>query len=635
LAHWQFRPLNPNETSGASISDDNFADEERTSVEILVRETLQNPLDARAGEGVVRVQYRLVTVDLETSNFVRSVFSDNWLAHFRAGGLIEGTARPRTMTFLLVEDFGTTGLEGCYTDSSREGSTENWNAFWFREGEGAKTTRSNGGAGQGKITLYLASRLRSVFALTRRSSDGKDLLFGCCRFKRNYKLPGDDNRWAKEARWGATSDHTQLAIPITDVAVIAGFKSELGLRKASEPGTTFVVPMPTDEVTETSLRNAVVNEFYFAISRGRLVVDVGDTRIEAASITGVADQMGSDCRLSKRFREFLQLAASNIDVTATSSVRAGWDREAGLSVACFDHEELAELKEKFSKSELVSVDFPVTVKRRPREDLKATFRVYLQLDESADQSHELFVRQDLGIDGEKRLKAIRTLAPVMSLTFVQDPHLSEFLVAAEEPTHRNWNARRPKLVTQYRSPGDLLNAVRNAALRLVKLISPEGSRDETALAMYFADPASEPVKRQGGDGTKDAAHGNPRSPPDIPKPRPKPVSVRAKSDGFEVVARPVEGVVFPLECEVTLAYATVVGDPFKTWDAADFWIADAQAYPRMEVGISDLTTDLNRLKFRLETEASSLSMSGFARDRQLELRVKYKEVSDGADHEDN
>ncbi|WP_129135670.1 hypothetical protein [Luteimonas sp. YGD11-2] len=635
MAHWQFRPLNPNETSGSSISDDNFADEERTSVEILVRETLQNPLDARAGEGVVHVQYRLVTVDLEASSFVRSIFSDNWLAHFRAGDLIEGAERPKTMTFLLVEDFGTTGLEGCYTDSSREGSTENWNAFWFREGEGAKTTKSNGGAGQGKITLYLASHLRSVFALTRRRSDGKDLLFGCCRFKRNYKLPGDDNRWAKEARWGATSDYTQLAVPITDDSIIAGFKSELGLRKTSDPGTTFVVPMPTDEMTETSLRNAVVNEFYFAISRGRLVVDVGDTRIEAASIAGVADQMGAAFRLSKRYREFLELAARNIDGPATSSVRPGWDKESALAVARFDQMELTELKEKFSKSEIVSVDFPVTVKRRPREDVAATFRVFLQLDESAEQSQELFVRQDLGIDGEKRLKAIRTLVPVMALTFVQDAHLSDFLVAAEEPTHRNWNARRPKLVAQYRSPNDLLNAVRNAALRLVKLISPEGSRDETALAMYFADPASELVKRQGGDGTTEAPHGDPRPPLDIPKPRPKPVSIRAKADGFEVIARPVESVVFPLECEVTLAYATVVGDPFKSWDAADFWVADTQSYPREEVGISEVSTNLNRLKFRLETETSSLSMSGFAQDRQLQLRVKYKEVSDGTDHEDN
>ncbi|RON06530.1 hypothetical protein BK659_19700 [Pseudomonas brassicacearum] len=54
---------------GASIFDDNFADEERTSVEVLVRQTLQNPLDTRSRDSVVRVEYRLVTVGVATSEF--------------------------------------------------------------------------------------------------------------------------------------------------------------------------------------------------------------------------------------------------------------------------------------------------------------------------------------------------------------------------------------------------------------------------------------------------------------------------------------------------------------------------------------------------------------------------------------
>lgn len=636
LAHWQFRPLNPNETSGTSISDDNFADEERTSVEILVRETLQNPLDARSSDSAVRVHYKLVTVDLAASEFARSIFSDDWIAHFRAGGLIESDERPQKMTFLVIEDFGTTGLEGSYTDSSQEGPAENWNAFWFREGEGAKTTKSNGGAGQGKITLYLASKLRSVFALTKRRSDGVELLFGCCRFKRNYKLPGDDNRWAKEARWGATSDYQKLSLPITGASMLGGMKAELGLARGSEHGTTFMVPMPTDDVTEASLCNAVVNEFYFAINRGRLIVQVGETVLDASSIAGVADEMNQGCRLSKGFRSFLEVTAKSTECSATATVKESWEKETVLGPVRFDDIELANLKEKFGSSELVSVDFPLIVKRKqPREEVVAKFRVFLQQDEDAELSQELFVRQDLGIDGEKRLKSARTLAPVMALTFVQDSNLSDLLVAAEEPTHRNWNARRPKLIAQYRSPNDVLNAVRNAALRLVKLITPEGIRDETALAIYFADPASEATKRQGGGGLKEAPHGEPKEPKDIPEPRPKPVSVKLQPAGFEVRAKAVEGVAFPIDCEVTLAYATAVGNAFKLWDAADFWIDDSSTYPRRHSEVSRLTTDLNVMKFRLEKEDSWIAVSGFAQNRQLELRVKYTEVSSGTDNEDN
>lgn len=637
MAHWQFRPLNPNETSGASISDDNFADEERSSVEILVRETLQNPLDARNSDSVVRVEYKLVEVDLATSEFARSIFSDNWVKHFSAGGLIENDQTPARMTFLIIEDFGTTGLEGCYTDSSREGSTENWNAFWFREGEGAKTTRSNGGAGQGKITLYLASKLRSVFALTKRKSDSGELLFGCCRFRRNYKLDGNSNRWAREARWGSTSNPDELAKPIMQIPMLDGMKKELGLSRDDEAGTTFMVPMPSDDITEANLCNAVVNEFFFAINRGRLVVKVGDTTLDKNSIAAVADGMDKDCRLAKGYREFLTLTAGETSTAATATAKESWTRETRLVPASFEEVELTALKEKFGKSELVSVDFPIPVKKKqPRETSVAMFRVFLQQDENAEQSQELFVRQDLGIDGEKRLKAARTIAPVMALTFIQDSKLSDLLVAAEEPTHRNWNAKRPKVVGLYFSPNDALNAVRNAALRLVQLISPEGEKDETALAVYFADPNSEPTKRNGGTGvTPIAPGGDPPPSEGIPKSKPKPVELAIKKDGFEIRAKAAEGFSFPIDCKVTLAYATAVGDAFKLWDAADFWIGDEAACPRLHSDVSELTTNLNVMSFRLNSENSSLSVSGFDRNRQLEIRTQYQEVSSGTDNEDN
>lgn len=637
MAHWQFRPLNPNETSGASISDDNFADEERSSVEILVRETLQNPLDARSSGSAVRVEYKLVEVDLATSEFARSIFSDDWVKHFRAGGLIESEKHPTRMTFLVIEDFGTTGLEGCYTDSSREGSTENWNAFWFREGEGAKTTRSNGGAGQGKITLYLASKLRSVFALTKRKSDSGELLFGCCRFRRNYKLDGDSRRWAREARWGSTSNSEELAKPILQIPMLDGMKRELGLSRGDDAGTTFMVPMPSDDITEANLLNAVVNEFFFAINRGRLVVKVGAITLDKDSVAAVADGMGKECRLAKGYRDFLALTAESTSAAPTANAKELWVRESKLIPSAFEESDLAALKEKFGKSELISVDFPIPVKKKqPRETSIAHFRVFLQQDENAEQSQELFVRQDLGIDGEKRLKAARTTAPVMALTFIQDPKLSDLLVAAEEPTHRNWNAKRPKVVSLYSSPNDALNAVRNAALRLVQLISPEGKKDETALAVYFADPNSTPTNRNGGSGTAPIAPGgDPPLPDGIPKPKPKPIKLEPRKDGFEIRAKAADGFSFPMDCKVTLAYATAVGDAFKLWDAADFWIGDEASYPRFHAGVSELNTNLNVISFRLNSEDAWLSVSGFDRNRQLEIRIRYQEVSDGTDNEDN
>ena len=154
----------------------------------------------------------------------------------------------------------------------------------------------------------------------------------------------------------------------------------------------------------------MVNEFFFAINRGRLVVKVGNVTLDTSSISDVANDMGGDCRLIRSYREFLALTAKSTNEPVTATAMESWTRENRLTVSAFEDGELTSLKEKFGNSDLISVDFPIPIKKRqPKETSTAKFRVFLQQDESAEQSQELFVRQDLGIDGEKRLKAARTI----------------------------------------------------------------------------------------------------------------------------------------------------------------------------------------------------------------------------------
>ena len=526
MTYWQFEKLGPNDNSGTSTVEDNFANEERTSVEILVRETLQNPLDARHQEDVVEVRYNLISVNRRTSAFAQSLFSDECRKHLLAGRLIASDSLPDTVEFLVVEDFGTSGLEGSFTDSSVDGSSENWNAFWFREGQGAKPTKSNGGAGQGKITLYTTSSIRTVLALTHRVSDGAELLLGCCRFRQNYKLPESTARWSKEGRWSSTSISGDLAIPIQDAMFLEKLKDELGLKRGTRPGTTFIVPMP-NEVSLAAIQNAVVNEFYFPIRRGRLKVEVGDVVIDSESISKVATELGNTGRHASDFRGFMEQAIKfHIDCVPMATAKRSWMREPKLSDISFESAELKTLKTAFENSEVVNVEFPVQItKKDSTETLLGTFRVILKQNLDSEQSHELFIRQDLGIDGEGRLKGSRRIQPCLALTFIQEENLSSLLAAAEEPTHRKWNSTRPKVVAQYKAPDNALKAVRNAALRLVEFLTPPGKRDDTALSIYFADPSAPPTKRKGGAG---ATPESPTADPDvdlppIPPPRAKPI----------------------------------------------------------------------------------------------------------------
>lgn len=631
MAAWQFRTLNPNENSGSSISDDNFSTEERTNVEILVRETLQNPLDARSSvDDQVKVCYRIVEADLGQSRFAKAFFSPAWMQHAEAGQLLQG-ALPSKARFLLIEDFGTTGLEGVYTDSSVDGSSENWNAFWFREGEGAKHARANGGAGQGKITLYLASEVRTVVALTRRKSDGKELVFGCSRFLRNYRLDGKKERWAKEARWGSEADPDKQGTPIVDKSLIEALKQELGLSRVDEAGTSFIVPMPQDNLTEDEIRTAVINEFFFAISRGRLEVVVGQSVLNEKTVAEASVAHVAGSRQTPRFRGFLRMAAGKSKQPALAIAKPSWTK--GFDDSSFESGDLTNLKDTFELGDPIVVDLPLSIKTKKGLVQATTFRVFLQSDEDLERSEELFIRQDLAIDGEKKLKSVRAAQPVLALTFIDDQNLSEFLVCAEEPTHRTWNAQRSKVKNAYMTPNVYLAAVRNAAAKLVQLVAPVGQRDETALAVYFADPAQAVKVKKGPSG--DA--GGKESPGDIelvdiPAPKPKPISFKPGKDGFTVRAHALPDSVFvPLECRVETGYSTVHGDPFRLWDAADFWLDDSKRFSIDASGVTDLTVDGNELRFRLEKDDASVAVRGFDENRQLEVRLKYKEAADEAD----
>jgi hypothetical protein len=631
---WQFRPLNPNDNSGISTVEDNFANEERTSVEILVRETLQNPLDARLSSEHVRVRYNLVSVNRDSSAVMPMLFDPNCLGHFKAGGLISDL--PESIDFLVVEDFGTCGLEGTFDDSSIDGSGENWNAFWFREGEGAKPSKANGGAGQGKITLYAASAIRSVLALTRRKSDDAELLFGCCRFRRNYKLPGDPRRWAKEARWCSTKDPEALALPITDSDLITALKAELQLTRADKPGTTFIVPMPRGIAVE-EIRRAVLNEFFFPIRRGRLTVEVGDVTIDKNSVAKLASHLGTNSRYSIEYRKFLEATiAEHIAMPATARLKAGWGAASKLADSNFEAEGAVALLDQFSSGGLVSADFPVRIRKKGEVPETGRFRVVVQQNSEGEHSQELFVRQDLCIDGEKRLRGSRRVAPVLALTFIDDINLSAFLVAAEEPTHRNWNASRPRLALLYEGAAPLMSSVRNAALRLVEFLTPEGVRDQTALAPFFAVPEANDSSIRGGSGSQPSPRGGEKQSFQIPPPKPKPMEIKPEKDGFTVRGLNNEAKsAFPLHCIVRTAYATTRGNPFSQWDAAEFWLNSEKDFPIHVGQVSNLVRDGNELRFDLIDPSGFLQIHGFDPKRRLEVQLQYTEYGDAENIEDN
>lgn len=634
MAFWQFRPLNPNDNSGTSTAEDNFAQEERTNVDILVRESIQNPLDARSSEEAVAIHFHWLFSRTDAS-LSRDLLAAEWRQHLSYAGMAIPEVSGNGIPFLAIEDFGTSGLCGTYNDSDKDGPGENWNAFWFREGEGVKPTKANGGAGQGKLTLYLASQVRTLIALTERISDNQLLVAGGCRFGRNYQVKGQ--RFAREARWGNTADPNVLSTPIHDSAALAKYEEDLGLSRANKCGTSFLIPFPDPDITAQSIRAALLNEFYFPILRNRLTVTLGTEEISSSTIAGLAEAHPDELRTPPRYRRFLaSIAERATNSSATdAAVNEAWEKETKLAPEVFDFEQLERLRTKFETGEIVEVRFPVRITTVAHGEKTGQLRVFLQLVEEAAEAHELFIRQDLAIDKEKSLSRARRLVPTMALTLIDDSELSQFLSAAEEPTHREWNARRPRLENAYRRAPLTLRSVRNAAARLVELLAPPAAKDSSALASFFPDYSADPTPKTGAAKKKTSPTGPTTSVANPPAPRPRKVDLRALDDGAMVKADAarISESDLPIHCRLEVAYATEFGNPYHQWDAADFYLTEKSEIT-MD-GVGDVSFEGNKVTFVITAPNGWLVLAGFDTNRQLEARLTYQESTDAGDIANN
>jgi hypothetical protein len=79
----------------------------------LVREAIQNSLDAHVGNEPVHVRFYLSAEEGLTAGRARNWFAGLW-PHLRArrSGLREVQPEPQACRFIVIEDFGTRGLEG-------------------------------------------------------------------------------------------------------------------------------------------------------------------------------------------------------------------------------------------------------------------------------------------------------------------------------------------------------------------------------------------------------------------------------------------------------------------------------------------------------------------------------------------
>lgn len=624
--------------SGRSLSEPNFAKERRDWLAILLREILQNALDAKLPDtSHVEVSIKHTSLDGHAKAYMANLITAEHLDRFNHAVPHVQTDISQVTDCLIVEDFGTSGLTGRTDDPEIEGIGQNWNAFWFREGEGGKEGSSgNGGAGQGKITYFSTSAIRTLFAYTVRADDNCEALLGSSSFQRDYQYQGV--RWRRDAYWGiwAGSEINQKVLPVQTESSIRSFAHNLGLKRtANQTGLSLVIPAPR----EFNLSDAVdiaIAEFFVPILRGDLVVQIGDTRLEKTSIVDVANKLLPDTRArqlhtctTKGYREFLASAIKRSEahevITAAEVSTAKL-----LSEGSFSESDLQGMREIIQNQGIVSIRVPLKVKPKSGETANCHFDVHLACPFDLDQPEQAVIRKDLLI-GEEPVGGGKLRQRAQGLTLIESNELSRLLLTAEEATHLRWNTRLPRLGEYYRSGSDAVTLVRNGAAKLLDILTGgDQEKDFKLLSRYFSVPgALSPVPSKGKKSSKGKQIPLPSS---IPPAEKKLLTIEALDDGCCIrpaKAGAVTQELLPIQVKVEFAYEGLDKDAFSEYDPLDFNLSDQQFNVTYSGCLVD-TRRLNILEFQVHEPEFELKVAGFDKNLRLRIRMNYKERSDAA-----
>jgi hypothetical protein len=623
---WRFRRMQPGEMNIDPIEAEFFSTEALGSLaDALVREAIQNSLDARApGEQArVRVGFPPPAAALEGAR------RDRYLAglwpHLVAdrSGLAELPAPGAPLGFVVVEDFGTRGLQGDPAQSEDEavdagGARNDFYYFWRNVGRSRKSAAELGRWGLGKTVFPAASRLNAFFALTVRRDDGRRLLMGQAVL-RIHRLDGA--RYYPYGYFGRFAG--DLALPVEDAGFVAQFCRDFGIARGTEPGLSVVIPHPHADLTPAELLPSVVRHYFVPILAGDLVVEVAhDGRseaLDAGSLGGFLRRAGwAEAPTLERLVALAQWGSrlpaeryARLPEPAPT-VAPRWAADEAVERA------LAALREPFNRGDPVAARVPVWVKPAAGEAACATFDVYLERDDGLAGGDEHFVRDGITVAGVKS----GVPGGVRAIVSVRDRALSGLLGDSENPAHTEWQERSPRFKERYRHGPFTLRYVKGAPREIVRVLTrPAAGRDFALLRHLFAldvpteetvrDRAPQGPRRAGADGTGDSpavdAAGKDRF-----------FELQKLAGGFRLAgsgngARP------PRFAAVLAAYEVRRGNPFALYQTLDFEMDRAPIVAEV-AGAEIVRRERNAVVLRIDDPAFQLVVKGF--DPRRDVRVK-------------
>lgn len=648
--HWRFARMTNAEINQDPVQGEFFSREADLPGR-FVRESIQNSLDARYRGQTVRMRFSFSGASGALPVSFAARYLDRLETHVaavvEAGGMSTGVygkheARDeesaaydamacfsKPMTYLVVEDFGTKGLEG---DIRANSGREEDNHFWgfFRSiGISPKGKNAAGSWGLGKWVFPDASIINAYLGVTQRVGEQTWLLMGTSLLKTHQlSRNGDKYRY-----YGFFTPHDEdrdedwFPLPVMsdddpDDFILTAL-DDFGLERIDAPGLSVIVPYPKGELTPAAIAREVLTQYFLPVVRGDLVVEIvhpekGDRVIDAASIdaeVGRITESERDDESPESLLGAIELARWAIHREQRTHIELPARRPADELGKRAD---LDSIRERYDRGERLAFELTTDVCSR-REDryVETDFRLYLERADKLDKGHDYFMRGPLRIPHMDHIQKLKARALVL---VGDDSKLGHMLRDAEGPAHESWDPHAQRLKDNWVGGFQRVQDVRRAAVYLLqRLVERPRERQLDALADLFPGDPSRIRKRQDG---QPAGPGRPPS-------RPSPLQVDSPAGAF--VVRPAKGgeraKFAGTVWHVRFAYDTVRGNPFTVFEAGlrqgspDFSLDADEGLALESNGCEVESTGANSLRFVALAENFRLSISGFdERDVRVEVR---------------
>ena len=652
MTTWIFAPISkasvrrdPNETE--LFKTEQAAEGEYAGTDALVREVIQNSLDASSGNGPVRVRFSLHSKD-EMPERGRLAHYFSRLAPALEFREIEfGSAGiPKLPNgFLVCEDFGTVGLAGnpnLVTDPPKNSrSREDFYWFWRNIGRSGKTGDDLGRWGLGKTVYRAASRVGCMFGLTIRQSDGKRLLMGQSVLKIHWH---EEKEYAPEGFWceGASADGTPQAI--SDESQLDLFANEWKLTRRNEPGLSVVVPYVADELRTDSILRLVVVNFFLPILEGKLVVEVAGSlglgqhrayRLDETTIDAVCSELKWNGRVTLKLSSAPPLAFARDCLKrkreAIVSELIGVSRIPTLNESSFTTDSLDQLQRKFVAEEMVGTCIRASLPKKNGESEIGELLAFIQRTPSTERFESYYVREGMTIT---KLNTKRSARGVRGLVIVEPGPLASLLGDTEGPSHITWdtsNDERPNRV--WKTWKGRVTFFSNILDSLLQLLSPQSkAADFELLSDFFsisqlAAPQLGRRKKENGESTE---------PPPFtpPPPTPRWFRLNGKPGGFVIADSKSPPTEVGSVLQVAVAYDLPTGNPLKGWSKFDFDFKRKDGDVRFSgSGVKVKAKSGNVIEVEVLEADFNVEAKGF--DIHRDLFVRIDELKNGAEDTDS